>query len=61
MTIKRGRPKLNAADRRSGLLAVRFTLAEQRYLKGLASKNNMRFSAWIRQKLLGNHFVVDGS
>jgi len=48
-----GRPPKPASERRSVILNMRITRAEQRKLAAEAKQSGLSMSAYLRQKLLG--------
>lgn len=51
---KTGRPKLATGERKSSLVAARFSAEERRLLEKAAKKSRLNLSAWIRGTLLKN-------
>lgn len=51
---KRGRPKIAKIERRSSLVAARFSAEERRLLENAARKRRLNLSKWIREVLLQN-------
>ena len=50
---KRGRPELPSDQKKAILLPVRFTKGEKLELQAMAKKDGMKFSKWVRVRLLG--------